>query len=233
MLRLFIGFVLLTLPLTAQDTPAASGAPTQPSVRFSFDWPQGIPWEKYSIEVESDGTAHFDGTPHADDTDRDTDPVVQTFTMSPHNRQTVFELAQKLNYFRADLDSHIKHVAQTGKKTLQYQSPQIQGSATFNYSQNPDVQHLLKLFTGIATTLDFGRKLAFQYRFDKLGLHQTLLGLQELRTNEQAAELPLIAPILQKIAGDPNLMNMDRATAQHLLQSIGKPVDTVPAPGHS
>ena len=101
--------------------------------------------------------------------------------MSEANRQKIFDLAQKLNYFQGDFDSHLKHIAQTGKKTLEYQSPQVQGSATYNWSQNADVQELTRLFVAIATTVDYGRKLAFQYRFDKLGMDQRL---KELRGSE-------------------------------------------------
>ncbi len=58
----------------------------------------------------------------------DTDPYQQDFTMSAANRQKIFDLAQKLNYFQGDFASRMKHIAQTGQKTLQYQSPQVQGS---------------------------------------------------------------------------------------------------------
>ena len=84
---------------------------------------QGFPWRSYSITVQTDGASHFDGIPHANETN-DTDAYQQDFTMSDANRQKVFELAQKLHYFQGDYDSHLKHVAQTGKKILQYRSAQ-------------------------------------------------------------------------------------------------------------
>src|SRR5512146_3309091 len=105
----------------------------------------------------------------------------------------IFTLAQKLNYFQGDLDAHVKHVAQTGKKILEYQSPQAHGSATFNYSQNPDVQELWRIFNGISMTIDYGQKLTFQYRFDKLGMNQRLKELEELQTSHGVEELHVIA----------------------------------------
>ncbi|HEY1730152.1 MAG TPA: hypothetical protein VGG15_00290, partial [Terriglobales bacterium] len=141
--------------MPALSQQPTSVAPVSAAVGFSFDWPQGIPWTKYSITVQSDGKTHFSGTPHADDKDTDTDPVELDFTMWDNNRKRIFDLAQKLNYFQGNFDAHIKHIAQTGSKTLQYQSPGEHGSSTFNYSQNPDVQALTKLFSGIATTLDY------------------------------------------------------------------------------
>jgi hypothetical protein len=215
---------LPALGLFAQ-TPLANPAPsspTQASVRFSFDWAQGFPWQSYSITVQSDGKSHFDGIPHADETN-DTDAYQQDFTMSDANRQKVFELAQKLHYFQGDYDSHLKHVAQTGKKSLQYQSPQANGSTTYNYSQNADIQQLTNLFTGIAMTIDFGRKLAYQYRYDKLGMDDRLKQLEDLQASHGVEELEILAPMLRKIWKDPNLMNISRESARRLLLIIDQP----------
>lgn len=221
--------LLSTVFLPAQQPALPASAPAQASVSFSFDWPQGSPWQSYRIDVQSDGKSHFDGTPHPDESS-DTDAYQQDFVISDANRQKIFELAQKLNYFRGDFDAHLKHVAQTGKKTLQYQSPQVQGSATYNYSQNPDVQEVTRIFTGIAMTIDYGRKLAFQYRFDKLGMDQRLKELEDLQTNHEVEELQIIAPILRKIVNDPNLMNISRESARRLLHSVNLSAATAASP---
>ncbi len=227
MTRSLLLLCILTTPFLLAQQPATSPAPTDATVTYLFNWPQGFPWTQYSITVHSDGKTHFSGVPHPDAQDADTDPVEQDFTMWENNRQKIFELAQKLNYFQGNLDAHIKHIAQTGSKTLEYQSPQVHGSATFNYSQDPDVQVLNKIFMGIATSVDYGRKLTFQYRFDKLGMDQRLKELQGLQTDHEVEELHIIAPILRKIAADPNLMNISRETAQHLLKKMAEPDPSV------
>jgi hypothetical protein len=218
----WFGFLLFLLayPLAAQQ-PAPPSLANQASVKFSFDWTQGVPWQKYTIEVQSDGKTRFDGTPHPDETN-DTDPYHQDFTMSEVNRQKIFDLAQKLNYLRGDFDSHAKHIANTGSKTLQYRSAQASGSTTYNWSQNPNIQELTHLFQGIAMTIDYGRKLASQYRFDKLGMDQRMKELEDLQDSHDAEELQIIAPILQKIANDPNIMNISRESARNLLRSINQ-----------
>lgn len=231
MKRLCLLLLLLTgLSLYGQQ-PSAAPSPGGASVSYLFDWPQGIPWTKYSITVQSDGKTHFSGTPHPDDKDTDTDPVDQDFTMWENNRQKIFELAQKLNYFQGNFDAHIKHIAQTGNKTLQYQSPQAHGSSTFNYSQNPDVQALQKIFSGIATTFDYQRKLAFEYRYDKLGMDQCLKDLEELQSSHEVEELHVLGPMLRKIAADPNLMNIARQSARHILQKMTEPETTAQTSG--
>ena len=221
--------LVLLLALSAAGRQFSTAAAAQVSVRFSFAWSQGVPWQKYTIEVASNGKAHIVGTPHPDETS-DTDEVQQEFTISEANRQKIFALAQKLDYFRGDFDSHLKHIAQTGTKTLQYESPQARGSTSFNWSQNPDIEQLAAFFQGVAMTVDYGRKLTFQYRFDKLGMDQRMKELEDLQANNGVEELQIIAPILRKIANDPNLMNISRESARKLLNAIGQPVTEARTP---
>jgi hypothetical protein len=214
--------LLVTLLLLSSLTAAAQQSAPPASIRYSFDWAQGFPWQKYTMNVQSDGKAHFEGTPQADGS-YDTDPYEQDFTMSPTNRQKIFDYARWLNYFQGDFDSHLKHVAKTGTKTLQYDSPQEKGSTTFDYSQHPEIQELARLFAGIATTIDYGRKLAFQYRFDKLGMDKRMKELEQLHKDGNVEELQIIAPTLRKIADDPNMMNISRQSATRLLRTLGQP----------
>jgi len=225
---LFVFLLILSVAAQQPSVPPAPG-PAHASIRFSFDWLQGIPWQKYTIDVQSDGKSHFQGVPHPDETN-DTDTVQQDFTMSAANRAKIFELAQKANYFRGDFDSHAKHIARTGVKTLQYESPPMNGSTSYNWSQNADIQQLTHFFQGIATTIDCGRKLAFQYRFDKLGMDQRLKELEEAQAGHEVEELQIIVPILRKIAADPNMMNIIRESAERLLRTIDQPDVTAQNP---
>jgi len=228
-MKRLVSFVLLSaLAALPQQASAPASAAAQASLRFTFDWAQGHPWQSYTIEVQADGKSHFEGTPHPDESN-DTEPYQQDFTMSEAGRQRIFALAAKLNYFRGDFDSHLKKIAKTGSKTLQYESPQMRGSTTYNWSRNADIEELTHFFEGVAMTVDYGRKLAFQYRFDKLGMDQRMKELEDLQASHDVEELGIIAPILRKIAGDPNLMNISRESAQRLLRSINQPAPTAPA----
>ena len=223
-MRLRSAFVVLLLVSLASAQPAGAPAGAQPSVTFIFDWSQGIPWHAYSITVQADGRTHFQGTPAPDTaTGGDTDLFQQDFTMSEVNRSKIFDLAKKLNYFQSDFDSHLKRIAQTGSKTLAYTSAAAHGSTTYNWSQNADVQELSRLFVAIANTLDYGRKLSFQYRFDKLGMDARLKELEDIRANHYVEELNAIAPILRKIANDPDMMHISRQAAQQLLRTFSGP----------
>ena len=127
-MRLWFAFAILLSVLPAVGATSKPSRIAQPSVTFSFDWSQGIPWQTYSITVQSDGKTHFQGQPAADGPNSDTDPFQQDFTMSEANRTKIFDLARKLNYFQGDFDSHLKKIAQTGSKTLEYKSAAAHGS---------------------------------------------------------------------------------------------------------
>jgi hypothetical protein len=225
--RLALLVLLLSLPVSAQTTSSAPTA-AQATVSFGFQWNQGIPWTNYSVQVEADGKTHFKGIPNSSQ-GGEMDPVEEDFVMSAANLQEIFDSARKLNYFRGDLDSHLKHIAQTGIKTLEYRSAEVHGSSSYNYSQNPTVQRLTQLFLGLATTLDYGRKLAWQYRYDKLGLDQELRELEQLQAGHQLEELSLLEPILRKMLDDPNLMHITRQSAERLLKAMGAPGPAPPS----
>ena len=229
-MRWYVAFTVLLLALPVAAQPEAAPAAAQPSVTFNFSWSQGIPWQKYSITVQADGNTHFQGTPAPDEAGGDTDLFQQDFTMSEANRSKVFDLAKKLNYFQGNFDSHLKRITHTGSKTLEYKSATRHGSTTYNWSQNVDVQELTNLFIAIASTLDYGRKLTFQYRFDKLGLDSRLKELADLQASHFAEELNAIAPILRKIADDPNTMHISSQTAQQLLRTLSGPDQPNAAP---
>ena len=195
-------------------------------VAFKFNWQQGRPWLKYTITVDDAGNAHFEGVGNPIESG-DSDSFAQDFNVSDVSRQKIFDLAKKANYFQGELEAKQKNIAKTGQKTLEFHGKSSSGgaavdsSATYNYSTNADVQELTRFFQAVAMTVDFGRKLAFQYRFDKLGLDARLYSLQEMQASHFAEELQAIEPILQKIANDPNMMHINRVTAKQLLKSIG------------
>jgi hypothetical protein len=200
--------------------------PTGSYVTFKFDWDQGLPWQRYSIAVDDAGNARFEGVGNPS-ANGDGDNFSQDFTMTDANRQKIFELAKKLDYFQGNFEAKQKNIAKTGQKTLGYHGraagggTSVEHSTTYNYSPNPDVQELTRIFQAIASTVGYGRKLAFQYRFDKLGMDAQLKALQDMQASHYVEELQAIEPILRKIADDPNMMHINRVTAKQLLKSMG------------
>jgi hypothetical protein len=195
-------------------------------VSFKFDWEQGLPWLRYTIAVDDAGNTHFEGVGNPIESGLG-DTFSQDFTMTDANLHKIFELARKLDYFQGNFEAKQKNIAKTGQKTLGYHGradaggPAIDRSSTYNYSPNSDVEELTRIFHAIAATMDYGRKLAFKYRFDKLGIDAELKALQDMQASHYVEELQAIEPILQKIADDPNMMHINRVTARQLLKSMG------------
>lgn len=213
--------LLLSATMAAQqpDTRAATPAGSAATVSFNLVWDQGQPWTNYSITVQADGKAHFEGTASAHEI-VSSEKIQQDFTMSAANRQKIFELARRLNYFDGDFEAHRKRIANTGEKTLKYSSPQFTHATAYNWSQNADVEELTRLFQAISTTMSVGCKLNYLYRFDKLGMDDQLEDLASLQRSHAVEEVGVIEPILRKIAGDPGMMHISRQVAEQLLQSV-------------
>jgi hypothetical protein len=216
-LLLTVCLICLAACMQAQQV----AVPTQaPAVVFKFNWAQGQPWADYVFTVQENGASHFSGSGSAAE-NGDSDTFQQDFTMSPSNAQKVFQWAKAADYFQGNFETRTKNVAQTGMKTLEFHGPGVNNSTTYNYSPNPNIQQLTRLFQAIAVTIDYGRKLAYQYRFDKLGMDTRLKELTDLRASGMAEEIQIIEPILSKIAGDDEIMHVARLQARQLLKSAG------------
>jgi hypothetical protein len=152
---------------------------------------------------------------------RDNDRFDLTFTVAASTRQKIFDLAAKAGYFQKDLDSHHKGIAFTGKKTLGYKDAQRSGEATFNYSSSAAVQELTSLMQGLGSTLEFGRRLHYDLRYQKLALDEELKRMEEMSHSHQLVEVAAIEPVLDQIIADSSVINVTRARAQRLLQAGG------------
>ena len=212
----------LQLPclLVLSSLLAFSQAPDSPVVTFTLDFPGSQP-EHYSLRVQSDGPGHYESTGRLSPDSDETDSFDLDFTASPATRQKIFELAAKAGYFQKELDSHHKNLAFTGKKSLSYKDGKRSGESTFNYSSQPAAQQLTDLFQDLSTTLEFGRRLHYDHRYQKLALDAELKRMEEMARNGPLVELTAIAPILQQIIGDATVMNVSRARAQRLLEHAG------------
>jgi len=199
---------------------AFSQAQDQPIVTFTLDFPGSQP-EHYSLRVQSDGAARYESSGRLSPDSDETDSFGLDFTASAVTRQKIFDLAAKAGYFQKDLDAHHKNIAFTGKKTLSYKDGKRSGESTYNYSSQPAVQELTNLFQDLSSTLEFGRRLHYDHRYQKLALDEELKRMEEMTRASPPIELAAIAPILQEIIGDATVMNVSRARAQRLLERAG------------
>jgi hypothetical protein len=140
------------------------------------------------------------------------------FTMSSVDSGKIFKMAERANYFQGNFDYKKHAMANTGKKTLTYSDLSRHFQTVYNYSENKAIQGLTRIFQNISTTLEYGRKLAFMHKYDKLGIDTELKAAEEEAQNHQLAEVQVIAPVLQSIADDPTVLNMARRRAARILK---------------
>ena len=206
-----VALILLVTASLAQQSPPAT-------ISFSLDFPQSIP-DHYVITVSSDRHATYDSTGKLTPQSDPGDPFHDDFTVSADTCKKIFELAAKVKYFEGQIDSGNKKLASTGVKVLKYEEGTRKTEATYNYSPIPAVQQITAVFQNISTTLEFGRRLDFFYRHQKLALEDELKHMEESAKSNNLGELQAIVPILQRIAADHSVLNVTRARAQRLLST--------------
>jgi hypothetical protein len=211
-IALVIGSCLL--PASAQQ-PAAT-------VTFTLDFSGSEP-SHYVISVSADGHSSYvsDGKLTSDSESAPDDPWRLEFMVSQSANARVFDLAQRAHYFEGQVDSRKKKLAFTGTKTLTYKDAQKNTRASYNYSLDPAVQGLTAFFQSLSTTLEFGRRLDFYLRYQKLALDEELKRMEEMSNSGGLEEISSVASVLQKIADDPSVIKVVRARAQRLVQVAG------------
>lgn len=187
------------------------------SVSFTFDFPGSLPGH-YAVHVEADGKTNYESSGNTSAESEQSDNFDYEFTLSPATREKIFDLAAKADYFQKDFDSHRKNLAFTGKKTLAYQDAQRHGESTYNYTPSVVMQELTSLFQGLSATLEFGHRIEYARRYQKLALADELRRMEESARTNPPVEIQAIAPILQQIVDDPGVINVTRARAQRLLE---------------
>jgi hypothetical protein len=201
------------LTLGATIGSASDGA----SISFSLDFPNSSP-EHYEIAVEADGKAHYVSSGRISQDSDVRDDYQADFTLSDATRARIFQLAAQAHYFSGKVDSGNKKLAFTGAKKLVYKDEKQNSSAEYNYSSQPAVQQLTTLFQSLGATLEFGRRLTYYHRYQKLALDDETKRMEDQARSGELVELKAVAPILQKIYDDTSVMNVARARALRIIQ---------------
>jgi hypothetical protein len=226
-------FAVVAALAAAQDGPRldphdSSYHPPVPTVIFDLNFPGASP-SHYTVAVNADGKAAYQsngGETSPTGTQSTGDPNIVAFTMSAAARARVFALVKKLNYLAGTYDYTRTRVANTGAKTLAFADSSRHNATTYNYSQNPDIQELTRFFQSVSSTMEFGRRLERDLRFDKLDLPKQLQLMLSEAQDKQLAEVEAVVPVLQKISADPTIMRIARVNADRLLAMAGAPLAT-------
>jgi hypothetical protein len=201
---------------------AHSGKTSIPIVTFTLDFPHSNP-EHYSIAVDADGHTRYECTCKVAE-DSEEEPYRAEFEMSARNRDRIFDWAKQAQYFAGQVDSGNRKLAFTGTKILSYQEGEKSNTVQYNYSHLEPVRQLTGFFQGMAGTLEYGRRLAYYHRYQKLALDDELKRMEAQAKHNELAEIQGVAPVLREIVGDASVLNVVRARAQELIQMSGATV---------
>jgi hypothetical protein len=204
------------LLLIALSSAVAQGPRESATVSFSLDFPGANP-SHYAVSVAEDGHGSYTSNGQLNKDSDPADPVPLPFTLSDKVRQQIFDLAQRAHYFKGKVDSGNTKIANTGIKVLTYKSENQNSQATFNYSSVAAVQQITAIFENLSTTLEFGRRLSYFHKYQKLALDDDLKRMEEMQKDDNLGDIQAIAPILNGIADDTSVMNVSRARALRLL----------------
>jgi hypothetical protein len=121
-------------------------------------------------------------------------------------------------------ETKVKNIAKTGVKDVEYHAgttPDTYSSCSFNYSDDAGLNDAVTALEEIVETMQAGERLKHKHRFDHLGLDAELDSLLARAKDGQAIELQNIAPVLQSIADDDEMMSPSRRKAKSLLELGG------------
>jgi hypothetical protein len=217
--RAHAGPLHLLLVLICCVPYALAQGPPPATVKFSLDFPGSDP-EHYAITVASDGHSTYESNGKLSVQAEEGDPYRLEFSLSQTAVNHIFDQAKRARYFDGEIDSKKKNIASTGAKVLAYKDATRRTQASYNYSPNPAVQELTRFFQNLSGALEFGRRLQFDYRYQKLALDEELRSMEAF-TDLDPEGLRAISPILNQIAHDPTVINVVRARALKLLAIAG------------
>jgi hypothetical protein len=208
-----LSLFLFLLPVARAQQPAV--------VTFTLDFPGSEP-SHYAISVSSNGRSTYDSDGKLSP-DSEGDPFHLDFSMSPETSRRIFDLSARANYFQGEVDSRKKNLASTGVKTLTYKDSGRSTTATYNYSTVAAVQQVTQTFQSLSTTLEFGRRLEYFHRYQKLALDEELKRMDDAASRSDLEEMAAVLPILQRIVTDTSVINPVRARAQRMIERAGSP----------
>jgi hypothetical protein len=208
-----VALVASTVLLAALSAVAAEPA----TIVFSLDFPNSSP-EHYIISLRSDGKAHYESSGRISADSDARDEYATDCTFSDSTRARIFDLAAQAHYFSGKVDSGNKKLAFTGAKKLVYKDGQRNSSADYNFSSVQPVQQITVLFQSIAATLEFGRRMTYFHRYQKLALDDELKRMEDQARHGDLAELQAVKPVLQEIYDDTSVIKLVRARALRIME---------------
>jgi hypothetical protein len=193
---------------------AVAAAPAK--LTFTKSFPGSVP-EYCFVEIDQSGALTYKESPTDD---RPVKAQVPTSDVAP-----LFDLAQQLDFFKSPIESGLK-VANTGKKTFRYESPEGKtAEVVFNYSTIVAAEQLLDRFESMAATERAWIDLDRTVHFDHLGINDSLAQVEDLWIKKQLIAPAQFVPLLTRITSRESIMHLARERAARLKDEFAVPKD--------
>jgi len=221
---------ILCAILVAPSLGVSAQQPVDPVLVFHFER-VGLPVPEYTFTLHPDGTGTYAASyisvaPESKyaptyPTAQPSKPIetTQPIALSLKTTSLLFERVRNSDRFRGGCEARVKNVADTGTKTITYTGPDGTARCAYNYTENKSIAAITETFQGIAETLDEGRNIDQAHRYDRLGLDHELSVLADNVRDGRALEVATIAPVLQSLCDDTQVMDRVRKRAAGLLQA--------------
>jgi hypothetical protein len=216
-LGLAVALLAAAVPVAANDQAPSAADPT-----FQLDFSDpGLSPSQWTLTLRPDGTGHFRSQAGKAPDDA-TQGIVATavdrdIQVSAAYAVRVFAAAERHRWFKEPCESHLK-VAFQGWKTLTYTGPQGQGSCTFNFSKDKEIQDLGDSLQAVVETILEGARLELLLQHDRLGLDAEMEFFVEAVGDGRAQQVGVIREILARLAQDDTVLERVRKRARMLLQ---------------
>ena len=169
----------------------------------------------WKVRLQADGAGTYSET-----TSADSKPVPLTVSAETLQKLNMGEHAAK----SGKCETKSKNIAKSGEKTIRYEAAEKTEECTFNYSDDAGLMGATNTFQAIAETMQRGKRLEHDLRYDRLGLDAEMEALVAAQKNGSAIEIGNIAPVLQALVQDDHVIDRVRRRAARLLQDAGAPV---------
>lgn len=202
-------FAVLLWQLPAQEAPGSSAPAAGERIVYQKFFKGSNP-EFQEITVSRSGAATYKEA--ADD------PNPVAFKVPAAVTDAIFHHAAALGYFQRKLESGL-NIAKMGEKTFRYEG-QGGGSQTYNYSADPDAQKLQEYFEKIGDSQRLFLKLEYSVKFDRLGINDALVAMEDARSRQRLIGTEHFLPLLDRIVNNKRFMNIARNKADYLARYI-------------
>ena|SRR5581483_2803282 len=141
------------------------------------------------------------------------------FKLDAQSTQTMWGLAEKLDFFKHPIESPAK-VAFMGKKTFKVENGDPKSQVQYNYSDSKDAQALQEWFEKMAQSAQLHIDLERTVKYDRLGVVKSLMILESAIQDDRVVGLEQYLPLLDRIIANENFMHTARARASEIAEAI-------------